>query len=544
MLRLLTLGTAVCWLLGCASTDSQPPGDPALTPPEPMMDGTPQAPGCDATHRLKARLVRLAATELREHVRKSLPGTAETALSKVALQAEHLARVGERAVSGAELGAYFEAAGDVARSYVGSADTMTSCRQAGSEESCLQTGVRAAVDRLYRQPASAAEWSGFENSFRALVATTGVAEAAAGAVAAALVSPRTLFRTERPEPGSAPSSAYALSKSDAWIQARFALTGSAPGAAELAGLVSLDAAAFRQALSTQARGWVQTPEFAARALDFVKQRFGLLHLQEVDRLDPLYTPEVRTALTSELTGHVQSTLLSTTGSFDQLFTTTPAAVFPGLEAIYAGDAAALAPRRKGILGLAGLLAAHSGPAASDPVKRGIMVRVDLLCEAMPPPIPDADFGKVMVTDAMQTRERFEALAALPACTSCHMVINPPGYLFEEFDQLGRYRTQEKDRPINAKGTIPPFFGGEPYPGVSDWDGIVPLADWLAHSTHARTCFATHFASWLLSEGVPQGTSNCELPTISARFLQTGRLADLAADFVQSELFLSRTREVP
>jgi hypothetical protein len=508
-----------------------------------MPEGTPQAPGCDATHRLKARLVRLAASELREHVRKSLPGTAETALSKVALQAEHLARVGERAVSSAEFGAYFEAASEVARSYVGTA-AMEPCRVPGSEEGCLQNGVRGAVDRLYRAPASGAEWLGFESSFRALVASTGVAEAAAGAIAAAIVSPRTLYRTERPEPGSAPSNAYPLSKSDAWTQARFALTGSAPDAAELAGLMSLDTATFRQTLAAQARGWVQTPEFATRALDFVRQRFGLLHLEEVDRLDPLYTPEVRKALSSELSGHVQSTLLSATGSFEQLFTTTPASVFPGLEAIYGGDSAATGPRRRGILGLAGLLAAHAGPAASDPVKRGIMVRVDLLCEAMPPPIPDADFGKVMVTDAMQTRERFEALAALPACTSCHMVINPPGYLFEEFDQLGRYRTQEKDRPINAKGTIPPFFGGEPYPGVGEWDGIVPLADWLATSPHARTCFATHFASWLLSEGVPQGTYNCELPTISARFLQTGRLDDLAADFVQSELFLSRTREVP
>jgi hypothetical protein len=116
-------------------------------------------------------------------------------------------------------------------------------------------------------------------------------------------------------------------------------------------------------------------------------------------------------------------------------------------------------------------------------------------------------------------------------------------LFEEFDQLGRYRNQEKGRPINATGTIPPFFGAEPYPGVADWDGIVPLADWLAHSPHARTCFATHFASWLLSEGVPQGTSNCEVPAITARFVQTGRLDDLAAELVKSELFLSRTREV-
>ncbi len=548
-LRLLTLGIAACaWVGGCAAPESgRLPSSQGPTPepkPESMPDAVPLGPGCDETHRLKARVVRLAATELRDHVRRSLPGAAEEALAKVGLQGEHLSRVGERDISSAELGAYFEAAAGVARSYVANAEGMAACRQPGSEESCLQTGLRAAVDRLYRVASSAPEWLVFENGFRALLTTHAVREAAAGILAAALVSPRTLYRTERPEPGTTASGAYALSKSDAWIQARFALTGAAPDANELAQLAALDAVAFRQALTTQARGWVQAPEFRKRALDFVNQRFGLLQLQEVDRLDPLYTSAVKSALSAELSAHIDNTLLSATGSFQQLFTTTPSAVFPGLEAIYANDAAStLGPRRKGILGLAGLLAAHAGPAGSDPVKRGIMLRIELLCEAMPPPIPDADFGKVTVTEAMQTRERFEALAAMPACTSCHMLINPPGYLFEEFDQLGRYRNQEKGRPINAAGTLPPFFGKEPYPGVGDWNGIVPLADWMATSTHARACFATHFASWLLSEGVPHGMDNCELASITSHFQQSGRLDDLAADVVQSELFLARIREV-
>jgi hypothetical protein len=174
----------------------------------------------------------------------------------------------------------------------------------------------------------------------------------------------------------------------------------------------------------------------------------------------------------------------------------------------------------------------------------MLVRVKLLCESVPPPVADATFDKVPTTPDMQTRERFEALAALEGCSVCHQFINPPGYLFEEFDQLGRYRDTEKGRPINAKGTLPPPLGGAPYAGVGAWDGIVPLADWMSTATEARLCFAARFASYVLAEEIPDGHKNCHLPAVAARFVQSGRVDELAADLVRSDLFLARRREAP
>lgn len=394
---------------------------------------------------------------------------------------------------------------------------------------------------------TAEEWAGFEASYRQLLGTHGMAQAAAAIVTSALLSPRTLYQTERADAqtDAAPGAGtFLLAKTEALSLARFALTGREPEQSELAAVSSLDPQAFRAKLGELAASWVSTPEFSERALDFVAKRFGVEHLAEVDRLDPAFTPQVKLAMASEFRGHVAQTFLSPMGTFEQLFAVNPVGVFPGLESIYGAADPALYSnqRRLGVLGLSGLLAAVSGPAGSDPVKRGIMVRVELLCEAMPPPIPDADFGKVAVTEDMQTRERFEALAAIPACESCHDVINPPGYLFEEFDQLGRYRNMEKGRPVNAVGTISPYFGAEPYPGVEVWDGIVPLARWLSQSKEARACFATHFASYVLTQAVPQGTQNCSLPAVTSRFVVSGRLQDLAQDLVQSELFLYRSRE--
>ncbi len=74
--------------------------------------------------------------------------------------------------------------------------------------------------------------------------------------------------------------------------------------------------------------------------------------------------------------------------------------------------------------------------------------------------------------------------------------------------------------------------------------MVSLADWMATSPEARTCFAAHFASYLMSEPIPGGASNCMLPAITSRFMKSGRIDDLSADLVNSDLFLARTQAAP
>jgi hypothetical protein len=314
----------------------------------------------------------------------------------------------------------------------------------------------------------------------------------------------------------------------------------------VAAVAGLSGERLAGALANLSAGWMQSPELLTRLLDHAEVRFGVEHLAEVNRTDAAFTPAVQSALSAEFREYVGQSFLAADGSFERLFAGTPARIYPGLEGLYgSGDPAASgSARRKGVLGLASLLSARAGAAGSDPVKRGLLVRAALLCEAMPPPIAGADFSKVTITEDMQTRERFATLASAPTCQACHVVINPPGYLFEEFDQVGRYRQTEKDRPIDARGTIPPFFDEPAYPGVGDWDGIVPLSDWLSRSPEARSCFSAHFASYMLSDSIPQGTANCALPSFSARFVQTGRLSELIEDLIKSELFLYRVRSAP
>ena len=52
-----------------------------------------------------------------------------------------------------------------------------------------------------------------------------------------------------------------------------------------------------------------------------------------------------------------------------------------------------------------------------------------------------------------TRERTESLTSGAVCNGCHKMINPFGFAFESFDQVGRYRTMDNGHPVNTTATV-------------------------------------------------------------------------------------------
>jgi hypothetical protein len=59
---------------------------------------------------------------------------------------------------------------------------------------------------------------------------------------------------------------------------------------------------------------------------------------------------------------------------------------------------------------------------------------------------------------MTMREKVAELTKSQACQSCHSVINPLGFSLEHYDAVGRFRTEEKDRPIDASGELTTLSG--------------------------------------------------------------------------------------
>jgi hypothetical protein len=126
--------------------------------------------------------------------------------------------------------------------------------------------------------------------------------------------------------------------------------------------------------------------------------------------------------------------------------------------------------RAGVLTLGAFLTMNAHRADTSPTLRGKYIRERVLCEEVPPPPDNVDLDlEAQEGDPPTLRERLEQHRRNPACAGCHSFIDPPGFLFEHYDSMGRYRETANGFPVDSSG---------------DLDGE-PLSDALALAEHLR-----------------------------------------------------------
>lgn len=112
--------------------------------------------------------------------------------------------------------------------------------------------------------------------------------------------------------------------------------------------------------------------------------------------------------------------------------------------------------RGGLLTMAAVLAVSSYPTRTSPVLRGKWVLESIL--GTPPPPPPANVPALKENHEGDTpatmRERLTQHRADPVCASCHERMDPIGFGLEKYDVLGRWRTEDAGKPIDAKGVLP------------------------------------------------------------------------------------------
>ena len=70
------------------------------------------------------------------------------------------------------------------------------------------------------------------------------------------------------------------------------------------------------------------------------------------------------------------------------------------------------------------------------------------------------------------RERMAEHRANPACAGCHKLMDPVGFALENYDAVGRWRTTEDGKPIDASGGLP---------DGSKFEGVAGLAEGAARA---------------------------------------------------------------
>ena len=111
--------------------------------------------------------------------------------------------------------------------------------------------------------------------------------------------------------------------------------------------------------------------------------------------------------------------------------------------------------RQGLLTQVSFVALRAHPGRSSPTIRGRALRERLLCQIVPPPPPNVDFGKLNNPDAhyKTQRERVAVHLEDPVCAGCHKITDPMGLALENFDGAGRFRTSENGATIDTSGEL-------------------------------------------------------------------------------------------
>ena len=100
------------------------------------------------------------------------------------------------------------------------------------------------------------------------------------------------------------------------------------------------------------------------------------------------------------------------------------------------------PHRMGLLTHPTWLTAHSLNVSTDPVKRGLWIREKLLAGFIPD-VPITADAAIPEDHHKTLRQRLHEKTSQESCWTCHVSMNPLGYAFEMFDDLGRFRTKEE-----------------------------------------------------------------------------------------------------
>jgi mono/diheme cytochrome c family protein len=152
--------------------------------------------------------------------------------------------------------------------------------------------------------------------------------------------------------------------------------------------------------------------------------------------------------------------------------------------------------RAGVLSHPYLMSSFAYTATSSPIHRGVFLARNVLGRVLRPPPEAVAPLAADLHPSLTTRERVTLQTKPEACQSCHGMINPLGFTLERFDAVGRYRTEEKKRPIDAIGYYETRAGDR-----VTIDGVRSLAAFLTDSEEAHMAFVQQLFHYLVKQPV-------------------------------------------
>jgi hypothetical protein len=335
--------------------------------------------------------------------------------------------------------------------------SVIDCAASGNSSTCLADRAKSFVRTAFRGTASDAQLARYADLFTASVTAVGLPAATADLVDVTLTAPGYAFRDEVLTDASG-----LLLPAQRLQHITYTL---ADGPPEAIGLSSATPDAY-----------LGTPELARATFDRVLaspqardklMRFFLawLEVKEPDQFTiaasafPEFTPAVAAAVVVETKAFLARQLGKAAPKMQDLTESTQSIVSSAEAFLYdvspppTPGLVDLDPaKRFGIFTQPAVLASHSGPTTTRLVKRGVFFVRKVMC--MPLGAPPAGVNTSVPANAGATeRERIETVTAQAQCLGCHAAINPFGFMQENYDAIGRWRTTDEGAPIDASISV-------------------------------------------------------------------------------------------
>ncbi len=438
---------------------------------------------------------------------------------------------------------YHDAALDIAEQVmanVAEQDVLATCTPFQPGDVCIEDAVVYYGTRLWRRDMSDEEVAAVVAVQNAVTDDTAEPSAvwAIGmthAIATLIASPNFVYL---PEVGEQ------VPESEAWrytgvemaSRLSFVLWGSIPDE-ELRRAARDGELVTRKGVRAQATRMLDAPQAADLATRFFGEAWKVAGLAPTDKnleVYPEWTPELVSAfqtefdlflreLTSERDGDLRDVLVGDTTFANDLLGSIYGMSTAGSEFA----TAKLQDGRTGLLTSGAVMAAISPSDRTSPTGRGLFVLENLLCEEVPPPPANVDdtLEAPDVSDAETLRDKLEQHRADPVCASCHDMLDPLGFTFENYDAIGKYREVDGGRPIDSSGELEDVT----------FEGAQDLANYVAKDPRFTACLTERFFAFAAGH-IPADGESVVMEEVTGDLRDHYQFKQLVLDLVTSPAF--------
>jgi Protein of unknown function (DUF1592)/Protein of unknown function (DUF1588)/Protein of unknown function (DUF1585)/Protein of unknown function (DUF1595)/Protein of unknown function (DUF1587) len=366
------------------------------------------------------------------------------------------------------------------------------CSSTAPNRACASTFIEKYARKAFRRPLNDDDRNGMLGLYDNAMAAHGEFNVAIAELAAYMLQSgeflyQIQFGTEVKD-GVRELSGYELA-----TRLSFAIWERAPDE-ELDRAASADELRDPAMLEAQARRMLSDERFKEVAHRFVSEWSEIAEREYAPKdetLFPEYSEDLVNSMHEELSRFMMDAIEMDAGGISYLLEGRETWVNRPLAALYGlpeGTSASvsdwkkvtLGAERSGLITRSSVLSGLAGGAAPSHVRRGKFVRFGLLCNDLGAPPADA-LTKVPAYPAnASARERSAILQGTSPCGSCHVLMDPIGLAFENFDALGKEHATNIDTSGEIKGDL----------GVKGtFNGAAELGAILADSDQVSTCIS-------------------------------------------------------